>query len=89
MTTPTYRGVVHGGMILLDKEMTLKEGAEVVVTPLVAARGAAAAVLAAMASSPPIAAEWVDELEQVIAEGQRLPASVDPFLEDQSGQERP
>ena len=79
MTTETYRGVVRGGMVVIqDKSMSLTEGAEVIVTP-VGRPGTSAAVIVALESSPQVPAAWVDELEQLIAEGQRPPKHIDPF----------
>jgi hypothetical protein len=72
MTTETYRGVVRGGVVVLHgQKQPPAEGAEVLVTPLVASVGTGAAVLAALDASPPVPAEWVDELERLITEGCR------------------
>ncbi len=77
MATATYRGVVRGGkVVFLDQQTPLVEGTEVLVTPMV---GTAAAVLAAVESSPQVPAGWVDELEDFIAEGHRPPSQPDPF----------
>jgi plasmid stability protein len=43
--------------------------------------GAPQAVLAAAAAAPPVPAAWVDELEALIAEGQRAPSRENPFAE--------
>jgi hypothetical protein len=69
-----YRGVVRDGVVLLDKDSPLTEGTEVLVTPMAGAPGSPAAILAAMENSPKVPPEWVDELEQLIAEGRRPPA---------------
>ena len=74
MATATYRGVVRGGVVLLDKETPLSDGTEVVEMPVPGSRGTAAAVLAAVAAGPHVPAEWVHELEQLIAEGKVTPA---------------
>ncbi len=87
MTKVSYRGVVRGGMILLEKETPLTEGTEVLVTPVVGTPGSAAAVLAAVETSPQVPGAWVDELEQLIAQGRRPPARPDPFPEAQGAQE--
>jgi hypothetical protein len=50
----------------------LNEGAQVLVTPLGMA-GSAAAILAATEAPPQVPSEWVDELEELIAEGRRPP----------------
>jgi hypothetical protein len=67
--------------------MPLAEGTEVLVTPLAPEPGTPAAVLAAMASEPHVPSEWVDELERLIAEGQRPPSAINPFDEESHGQE--
>src|SRR5260370_1368 len=71
MAKTTYRGVVRGGMVLLDKETPLTEGTEVLVMPLSGAPGSPAAILAAMDNSPKVPSEWVHELERLIAESVR------------------
>ena len=58
-------------MVLLDKETPLTEGTEVVVTLLAGEPGSSAAILAAVENAPQVPAEWVDELERLIAEGRR------------------
>jgi hypothetical protein len=81
----TYRGVVRDGkVVLLGQQPPLAEGSEVLVTPLVP--GTAAAVLAATNAPPHVPGEWVDELERLIAEGQRLPTRGNPFAEEQANQ---
>jgi hypothetical protein len=86
----TYRGVVRDGMVvLLAEDARLAEGTEVFVTPVAGARGSPAAVLAAMAASPQIPAGWVDELEQLIAQGQRPPLRKNPFSDEPGSQEGP
>jgi len=79
MTHEAYRGVVRGGMVmLLEKGAPLAEGTEVLVTPVTDTPGSPAAVLAALATSPQVPAEWVDEIEQIIAQGRRPPTRHDP-----------
>jgi hypothetical protein len=87
MTTTAYRGVVHGGVVLLDKETPLTEGTEVLVTPVAGERGSSAAILAAMDNSSKVPAKWVDELERLIAEGRRPPSPPVLFPDDPDGQE--
>jgi len=90
MTNEAYRGVVRGGVVvLLEQETPLTEGTEVLVTPVVGTPGSPAAVLAAVETSPHVPGGWVDELEQLIAQGRRPPARPDPFPEVLGGQERP
>jgi hypothetical protein len=83
-----YRGVVRGGRIVLREEDTpLAEGTEVFVTPVAATPGSSAAVLAAMATSPQVPAVWVEELDQLIAQGRRPPLHNDLFPDAPAGQE--
>ncbi len=87
MANVSYRGVVRGGMVLLEKAAPLTEGTEVLVTPVERAPGSAAAILAAVEASPQVPDAWVDELEQLIAQGRRPPARPDPFTDVQGAQE--
>jgi hypothetical protein len=90
MTNGAYRGVVRGGMIVLqDNEKVLIEGTEVLVTPVAGTPGSPAAVLAVVANSPRVPAVWVDELEQLIAQGRRPPTRHDPFLDASRSPESP
>lgn len=82
MTKTAYRGVVRGGVVLLDEATPMTEGTEVLVTPVAGVPGSPAAILAAMENSPKVPAEWVDELEQFIAEGNRGPAPPELFLDE-------
>jgi hypothetical protein len=99
------RGRVKNGVVVLDEGVHLPEGKEVVVfleddrsltkrtellvTPLVGTPGSAAAVLAALATSPQVPADWVDELEQLIAQGRRPPMHKDPFADEPRSPEGP
>jgi hypothetical protein len=75
MSAATYRGVVRDGLVVLrDQEQPLKEGTEVLVTPVTNPPGSGAAIIAALDKLPRLPAEWVDELEELIAQG-RLPAA--------------
>jgi hypothetical protein len=65
---------MRGGVILLNPGTPLTDGTEVLVTPLSAIWGSSAAILAAVENSPKVPPEWVDELEQLIAEGRRPPS---------------
>lgn len=87
MTKTGYPGVVRGGVVLLDKETPLTEGTEVLVTPVAGARGSGAAIVAALETAPKVPAEWVDELEQLIAAGQRPSAPPALFPDEPSNQE--
>jgi hypothetical protein len=53
------------------------------------AAGSPATVLAAVAAGPQVPAAWVDELEQIIAEGQRPPVRENPLGENDDAEERP
>lgn len=87
MNNEVYRGVVRGGMIVLAEEAPLTEGTEVLVTLSKGTRGLPTTVLAAVENSPPVPKEWVDELEQLIAEGRRVPTYDDPFAEEPANRE--
>jgi hypothetical protein len=71
--------VVRQGNVLLLEEAPLADGTPVLVTPVVNGQGTPAALLAALDAAPPVPAAWVDELEQLIAQGQRPPTRDDPF----------
>jgi len=81
MASRTYRGVVRQGNVLVLEKMPLADGTEVLVTPVVNGQGTAAALLTALDAAPPVPAAWVDELEQLIAQGQRPPTQDDPFTD--------
>jgi hypothetical protein len=84
MTNQFIRGVVRDGMVvLLEMDTPLHEGTEVLVTPVTTGPGTAAAVLAAVDSPPHVPAEWVDELERLLAAGGRPPSRQDPFADEQ------
>ena len=82
MAQTAYQGVVRGGVVLLDPGTPLVEGTQVLVTPLGAPRGSPAAVLAALEKLPKVPPQWVDELEQLIAEGRRPPSPPIVFPEE-------
>jgi hypothetical protein len=88
MTQTAYRGVVRGGLVLLDQGTPLTDGTEVLVTPVSAPRGSPAAILAALENAPKVPPEWVDELEQLIAEGQRPPSPPVVFPDEPASQEK-
>lgn len=84
----TYRGMVRDGtIVLLEGTTSLADGTEVIVTPLVETPGSSAVLLAALATSPQIPAAWVDELEQLIGQGQRPPMHNDLFSDSSVSQE--
>jgi hypothetical protein len=87
MTRTGYHGVVRGGVVLLEEQTPLTEGTQVLVTPVAGAHGSAAAIVAAMENSPKVPPEWVDELEQLIAQGRRPPAPPVSFLDEPGSQE--
>jgi hypothetical protein len=80
MASETYRGVVRGGTVVLEDATALTDGTEVLVTPLVGESGSSGRVLAALVAAPHVPNEWVDELEQLIAEGQRPPSREALFI---------
>lgn len=71
MGATKYRGVVRAGAIVLLDPMPLADGTEVLVTPVGNERGSAAAILAAIKSVPKVPSEWVEELEELTAQGLR------------------
>jgi len=80
MANQAYRGIVrNNAIILLDASPAIPEGTEVLITPVEPSPGSSAALLAAMDSEPHVPSEWVDELEALIAEGQRPPSFEHPF----------
>jgi hypothetical protein len=83
VASESYRGIVRQGTVLVLDEMPLAEGTEVLITPIAGETNNSAAVLAAVNGPPHVPAAWVDELEQLIAEGQRPPTRDDPFAETQ------
>jgi hypothetical protein len=89
MMTHSYRGIVQGGQIVLEQDVELSDGTQVVVTPVHAARGSSAALIAAMEAAPHVPSEWVDELEQLIREGRRPPSAPIEFADDEKSQEVP
>jgi hypothetical protein len=87
MTVAAYRGVVRGGVILLDEGTHLTEGTEVLVTPVSAPGGSSAAILAGIEKLSKVPPEWVDELEQLIADGRRPPSPPVVFPDEPASQE--
>jgi hypothetical protein len=87
MTETAYRGVVHGGVVRLDPGTPLPEGTEVLVTPVSVPRGSPAAIVAALEKLPKVPSEWVDELEQLIAEGRRPPSRPVVFPDESASPE--
>ena len=80
VSTKSYRGIVRNhAIVLLDKSPPIPEGTEVLVTPVEPAIGSSEAILAAMDCEPHVPSEWVDELEALIAGGQRPPSFEHPF----------
>jgi len=67
----SYHGIVRGGVVVLDQGLPLTDGTEVVVTPIGAFPGSPAEILADLEEAPKVPPEWVDELERLIAEGQK------------------
>jgi hypothetical protein len=74
-------------MVLLEKDTPLTEGTEVLVTPVDGAPGSPGAILAALEKLPKVPHEWVDELEQLIAEGRRPPSPPVVFPDEPASRE--
>ena len=90
MTNGTYWGVVRGGLVVpREGETPLMDGTEVLVTRAAGTAGSPAAVLAAVESLPRVPAGWVDELEQLIAQGRRPASRPDLFADEPGGREGP
>lgn len=87
MKTRSYRGVVRSGNVVLEAEAQLREGTEVVVTPVVADSGSSASVIAAVEAAPQVPEAWVDELEDLIAQGRRPPSGPELFASERSNGE--
>lgn len=86
----TFRGHVSNGVVILPNSAGLPDGTLVDVIPL-NERGAATpatALLAAMEKVPKIPREWVDELEQAIAAGQRSPSPPIAFTDEPASSEK-
>ncbi len=71
MVTAACRGIVKGGTVILEKNASLPEGAEVLVTPLGILPGSPQALLAAMKAPPHLTSKDVDEFERLIEAGKR------------------
>ena len=78
MVPGTYRGKVKGGTVVLEGDVSLEDGTEVIVTPVLPKPGTGAAIVAAMAAAPQVPRECVDELERLIDERQRAPSKISP-----------
>jgi hypothetical protein len=83
MSTETYYGFVRNGTVMFPEGVPVPaEGTIVTVSPTPPHSGAPGALLAALATTPPVPEEWVDELERLIAEGGRPPLKGSPFMDD-------
>jgi hypothetical protein len=71
MASTCCKGVVKGRTIVLKGRPRLREGTEVVVTPVEHPIGSPQAVLEALRASPPVRHEDVVELLRLIDEGKR------------------
>ena len=68
----TYRrGVMQGGTVVLSEPVSLSDGTEVLITPVTGKPGTREALLAAINDSRRVPAAWVDELERLIAAGNK------------------
>jgi hypothetical protein len=82
----TFRGIVKNqAIVLIEGAPAIPEGTEVLFTPIDSTPGSPAAILAAMDSEPHVPAEWVDELEALIADGQQPPSMEATFDDLQGG----
>jgi hypothetical protein len=83
MSTETYYGFVRNGTVLFPEGVPVPaEGTVVVVSAAPPHSGAPGHVLAAMAATPPVPKEWVDELERLIKEGEQPADMRNPFGEE-------
>ena len=69
-------------VVLLEEETPLQEGTEVLEMLVSDTLGSPASALAAVEKAPQVPAGWVDELEQIIAQGWRWAARPDTFLDE-------
>ncbi len=67
----TYKGIVKGNTVILEKEPELPDGTEVLVTPVEMVKGSPQAILAAAKASPHLKPGDVAELLRLIEEGKR------------------
>ena len=74
----TFRGVVRGKTITLEKESSLPDGSEVTVTLYPHGAGTVEALLAAIKAPPHCTAEDVAELEKAINDGFPKPPARKP-----------
>ncbi|MBM4039463.1 MAG: hypothetical protein FJ290_13205 [Planctomycetes bacterium] len=71
MATTCCKGIVRGRTVILKGRPKLREGTEVVVTPVEHPIGSPQAVLEALRESPPVRHQDVVELLRLIDEGKR------------------
>jgi hypothetical protein len=79
MSAASYKGIVKGNTVILEKEPELPDGTEVLVTPLEMIKGSPQAILAAAKASPRLKPGDVEELLQLIEEGKRPVRSDNPL----------
>lgn len=89
MTTESYRGIVRGSTVLLEKAPEVPDGTEVLVTPLETPQSSPQAVLAALKASPPVSHEDVMELLKLIEEGKRPVRHDNPLTRRRRPRRRP
>ncbi len=82
MSTITYRGIVKGNTIILEKEPKLPDGTEVLVTPMEFVKGSPQAILSAAKASPQLQPGDVEELLRLIEEGKRPVRYDNPLTRD-------
>ncbi|MBM4041395.1 MAG: hypothetical protein FJ290_23075 [Planctomycetes bacterium] len=71
MAETTCRGVVRGSTIVMERDANLREGTEVLITPIGRRKAAPRDLLDVLNASPPVTREDVDELLRLIKEGKR------------------
>ena len=79
MASTCCKGIVRGNTILLERKPKLREGTEVLVTPVEPRKGSPQAVVAAAKAPPHLAHEDVVEFMRLIEEGKRPARYGDPF----------
>lgn len=84
-----YRGIVHNGSVHFGAPMPLLDGSLVDVVPIAKPHETTSAMLETLQKQPPIPLEWVDELEALIAEGDRAGIAFNPLNQLSADSEAP
>lgn len=89
MENTQNHGVVHGGVVVLrNGANSLKDGTKVIVRPVPESSGLSSSVIAAVECAPQVSPAWVDELDDLIAQGRRLPLLANPLVDENDESER-